>query len=73
MGCTLSVIIHEEGFNSYCANYPTTCTINFYGLLWNVTWPFLSSNIASLDSDGKHILMWQSVKETQSPGTNRNY
>lgn len=71
-GCVLSAITHKEEFNSYCANYPTMCTINFYGLLWNVTWPFLSSNIASSDSDGKHILRWQSVKEMQSPGTKWN-
>lgn len=34
---SLSDIIHKEVFNSCCANYPTTGTINFYGLLWNVT------------------------------------
>ena len=69
--CILSAT-HKEGFNSYSANYPTMCTINFYGLLWNVIWPFLSSNIASSDSDGKHILKWHSVKEIQSPGTKWN-
>lgn len=69
--CTLSAT-HKEGFNSYSANYPTMCTINFYGLLWNVIWPFLSSNIASSDSEGKHILKWHSVKEIQSPGTKWN-
>lgn len=69
--CILSAT-HKEGFNSYSANYPTMCTINFYGLLWNVIWPFLSSNIAPSDSDGKHILKWHSVKEIQSPGTKWN-
>lgn len=34
----LSNIIHKEVFNSCRANYPAMCIINFYGLLWNVTW-----------------------------------
>jgi len=59
----LSNIIHKEAFNSYCANYHTLCIINFYCLLWNATQPTFSSDIASSESDGKHILMWQSVKE----------